>query len=104
MSRIQVVGVRIPGRWADGWLYKEHLVLWSRVGAMHIVPLKRIATAMRQTSTPSQAVAVEYLVLRNDWKVSEQFRRLLTIDRVREGFLSDIPLEQRAVGDRPRQH
>ena len=90
-SMLRVVEIRMPGRWSDAWLYKEHLVLWSRDGVMHILPFRQITASIRRVSTRSQSIAIEHLVLRNDWKASEQFRKLMSIDSIRQGFLAEVP-------------
>ena len=47
-ARLSTICIRLPGRWADGWLYKEHLLLWNRSGDLFVVPVSEL---MRSDST-----------------------------------------------------
>lgn len=82
--------IQIAGNWRDAWLYKEHVILWSRVGEIFVVPVKRIMANVRALVSPAAALAIEYLIFRNDWKSSEQFRRMLSVAEIREAFSSGI--------------
>ncbi len=63
----------------DGWLYKEHLILWSFTGEMYVLPMAELVRLLRQQAPPSFAVAADYAIFRNDWKGSEQFKRLRSL-------------------------
>jgi hypothetical protein len=89
--QLRVVRLRLPGQWSDGWLYKEHLILWSRNGTMHIASLDDLAQAVRDQASPGVAVAADYGIFRNDWKASEQFRRISSLSGVRDSIFQDFP-------------
>lgn len=97
MSYLRVIRLRIPGQWADGWLYKENIVLWSRTGEMYAVPFKALDVALRDHASPSQAAAASHLILRSDWKVSEQFRMLSAIGDVRRALFRDFPTAEEGL-------
>lgn len=82
--------VSIPGDWRDAWMYKEKLFLWSRSGRIHFCDLTSILETVRKASGPSTAALVEYLILRNDWKSSGSFRRLMELPDVRSAFLQEF--------------
>ena len=73
------IRIRVPGQWADGWLYKEHLILWTPGGEMYILPMTKLVQFVRQHASAEFALACDYAIFRTDWKGSEQFRRLSTV-------------------------
>ena len=83
---LRVIRISLPGQWADGWLYKEHLILWSFTGEMHVLPMVELIRLIREQAPPSFAVAADYAIFRNDWKGSEQFRRLRTMTEFTEAL------------------
>jgi hypothetical protein len=89
-AELRVLRFDLPGEWADGWLYKDHLVLWSRVGEMYYSPLGEIVKLVRKLTSPRLSVVSDYLVFRSDWKVGEQFRKLLEIPGIEKDFLADF--------------
>lgn len=93
MGNLRVLRLRLPGMWSDGWLYKEHLILWSRTGTSHVVGLDELAREVRKETTATLAVAADYLIFRNDWKASEQFRSLCTVPGIQRSLLQDFPSE-----------
>ena len=80
----------LPGEWADGWLYKEHLILWSRTGEMHVSPLAELDKGVRERVSPALGVVADHLIFRNDWKASDQFRRMTSVPGVEQAFLGDF--------------
>lgn len=80
----------LPGEWADGWLYKDHLILWSRTGSMYYLPLAEITKSIRKLVSPRLAVVSDYLIFRSDWKLGEQFKRLLLLPGFEQSFLADF--------------
>ena len=90
-AELKVLRLDLPGEWADGWLYKDHLILWSRTGQMYYSPLPEITKLVRKLVSPRLAVVSDYLIFRSDWKISEQFSRLLVVPGVERDFLADFP-------------
>jgi hypothetical protein len=88
-NKISAIQVKLPGEWSDGWLYKEHLILWSRTGQMFVAELAELERKVRLALPPELAVAVGYAIFRNDWKSSEQFKALSTLPRIYQVLLED---------------
>jgi hypothetical protein len=89
-DKFGIVRIHIPGDWRDVWLYKEHMLLWSRDGFLHVVPVRQIIRHLEQEVSLTTAVILEHLLFRNDWKASEQFRRMLEIPSLRKLFAQSI--------------
>src|ERR1700722_12538120 len=89
-AELRVLRFDLPGEWADGWLYKDHLILRSRVGEMYYSPLGEIVKLVKKLTSPRLSVVSDYLVFRSDWKIGEQFRRLLEISGIERDFLADF--------------
>jgi hypothetical protein len=89
-DKFEVVRIRVDGDWCDGWLYKEHMLLWARDGFLHVLPIKRIIQYLERETGSTTAVVLEYLLFRNDWKASEQFRRILEIPTLKRRFVQSI--------------
>jgi len=89
--KLRVFHLRIPGQWNDGWLYKEHLILWSRSGQMFVTELAELLEKAHTQLTPALSVAADYAIFRNDWKSSEQVNRLIEVADVRQAFFKDFP-------------
>jgi hypothetical protein len=89
--KLRVFHLQIPGEWNDGWLYKEHLILWSRTGHMFVTELSELLAKGHAQLTPTLSVVMDYAIFRNDWKSSDQFRRLMGVDDVRRSLLRDFP-------------
>lgn len=89
--RLRVVHVRIPGQWNDGWLYKENLILWSRTGEMYVTELRALLHKLHAEMAPNLAVVTDYAIFRNNWKASDQFRRVIEVDSIRRSFFADFP-------------
>src|SRR5580698_7028928 len=86
-AELHVLRLDLPGLWSDGWLYKEHLVLWTRDGHMFTVPLSELTRAVREyESAPLETIA-DVLIFRNDWKTGELFQRLLQVPGIEESFV-----------------
>jgi hypothetical protein len=68
--------IRVPGQWADGWLYREHLLLWSRTNECYVLPLSELRRSVTTTDGPVTAALADYLIFRSDWKLSEQLQIL----------------------------
>lgn len=81
------VRLRIPGHWSDGWLYKEHLLLWTANGDLFYVPTSEITSWISRKIGRSERAVSEYLIFRNDWKKSQQFQVLQAVPSVINGFL-----------------
>jgi hypothetical protein len=96
-TELRVLRLDLPGKWADGWLYKDHLILWSRTGDMFYLPLTDLVKLVRKLASPRLAVVADYLIFRSDWKVGEQFKRLLVIPGVEHDFLADFSADHPSV-------
>jgi hypothetical protein len=86
--KAHVLRLDLPGHWADGWLYKEHLILWSDVGQMLVCPVKSLVESVEKQVDHEIAVMADFLLFRTDWKRSAQFKRLASLDGVEESFLA----------------
>lgn len=89
-TELRVMRLDLPGEWSDGWLYKDHLILWSRTGRMYYTPLTVLGRALNRTVSPGLSVAAEYLLFRNDWKASEQFHAMLSVPGVENRLFADF--------------
>jgi hypothetical protein len=89
-NKIRTVHIKLPGQWSDGWLYKEHLILWSRTGEMFVAELAELSRKVRAVTSPTLAVAADYAIFRNDWKTSEQFKRLSTIPNLGQALFPEF--------------
>ncbi|MFC9313982.1 hypothetical protein ACFTWR_06405 [Streptomyces nigra] len=83
----------MPGEWRDAWLYKEHVLLWGRDGSLYVLGMERISKAVLKKYGASRAGLLDYLILRNDWKASSAFRRIMSMPEVASAFLRDFRLE-----------
>lgn len=77
-----IVSLRIPGHWRDAWLYREHLLVWRRDNSMLSTRLDAVMAGITREYDTSTATALEYLLMRNDWKTSDQFRKLMSVSGV----------------------
>ncbi|MGP4048359.1 hypothetical protein [Streptomyces sp. 2A115] len=93
MSVAGVFRLRVPGEWRDAWLYKEHVLLWGRDGSLYILEMERLSKAVLKKFGRSRSGLLDYLILRNDWKVSSAFRRIMGMPEVATAFLRDFRLE-----------
>jgi hypothetical protein len=90
-AHLYTLRIDLPGLWTDGWLYKDHLILWSRSGQIHITPLSKLASAVsKELAYPPLEAVAEYLIFRNDWKASEQFDRLKRIPGIESSFIAEF--------------
>ncbi len=96
-AELHILRLDLPGPWSDGWLYKEHLILWSRSGRMHVTPLADIAEALRKLDPRPFETLADFLIFRNDWKMSEQVGRLLSIPGIEERFLVGLTEGNREI-------
>ncbi|AZQ34830.1 hypothetical protein EJ357_16155 [Streptomyces cyaneochromogenes] len=55
--------------------------------------MARISKAVLAKYGPSKAGLLDYLILRNDWKASSAFRRIMSMPEVASAFLRDFRLE-----------
>jgi len=90
-AKLYMMRLDLPGLWSDGWLYKEHLILWSRDGHMYILPVDHITRQLRGLERPPHEVLADFLIFRNDWKASEQFERLFSLQGIEESFTANFP-------------
>lgn len=90
-EKLHIMRLDLPGLWSDGWLYKEHLILWARDGRMHVLPLSDITKWLRDLEHPPLEVVADFLLFRNDWKTSEQFGRLFSLRGIEESFIANFP-------------
>ncbi|WP_244789583.1 hypothetical protein [Streptomyces sp. BJ20] len=93
MSKAGVFRLRVPGEWRDAWLYKEHVLLWGRDGSLYMLDMERISKAVLAKHGPSRAGLLDYLILRNDWKASSAFRRIMSMPEVASAFFRDFRIE-----------
>src|SRR5579863_636918 len=89
-DEFEIVRIHIPGDWRDIWLYKDYMLLWSRSGLLHIIPVQQIIRYIEMEVDITTAVILQHLLFRNDWKASEQFRRMLAIPSLRNVFSRSI--------------
>ena len=89
--RLRTFHLRIPGQWNDGWLYKEHIILWSRTGQMHVAELSTLLEILRNRLSPALSHAIDYAIFRNDWKNNDQFARLIEVSKLRRALFEDLP-------------
>jgi hypothetical protein len=87
---LRILRIWLPGNWADGWLYKEQLILWSMAGEMFVLPVAELTQLVRQRASARYSVAADYAIFRNDWKGSEQFKRLLTMTDFTEALYGEF--------------
>ena len=78
--------VKIPGEWADGWLYKDHLFLWTAEGDLVQTPLARVVSSLRVSHGDEVALAAQFALFRNDWKGGMQIEALMRASQVREAL------------------
>src|SRR5215469_8123788 len=90
-AKLHIMRLDLPGLWSDGWLYKEHIILWGRDGRMYVLPLSDITKSLRDLERPSLEVVADFLLFRNDWKTSEQFGRLFSLRGIEQNFLANFP-------------
>ncbi|MFP8905644.1 hypothetical protein [Streptomyces atacamensis] len=69
------------------------MLLWGRDGSLYTLDTKRISEAVLGKYGPSRASLLDYLILRNDWKASLAFRRIMSMPEVASAFLRDFRLE-----------
>lgn len=75
-TSLRTMRIRVPGQWADGWLYREHLLLWSRTNDCYVLPLSEARRSLAATDGLVVAALADYLIFRSDWKLSEQLQVL----------------------------
>lgn len=92
-AKLHIMRLDLPGLWSDGWLYKEHLILWGRDGHMYVLPLSDVANSLRDLEYPPLEIVADFLLFRNDWKASEQFGRLFTLRGIEKSFTDNFPKE-----------
>jgi hypothetical protein len=97
VAKLHTMRLDLPGPWSDGWLYKEHLILWTRDGRMHVLPLSDVASWLRDLERPPLEVLSDFLLFRNDWKASEQFGRLFSLRGIEDSFIAHFPNETREI-------
>jgi hypothetical protein len=90
-AKLHIMRLDLPGEWSDGWLYKEHLIVWDRDGGIRVLPLGDISTLLRELEQPALEVLADFLILRNDWKTSEQFERLFSLPGIEQNFIGNFP-------------
>jgi hypothetical protein len=90
-AKLHVLRLDLPGLWSDGWLYKENLVLWSRDGLPHVVRLADLAAEMKELGDPPLEAVADHLLFHTEWKIGQQFTRLLLIPGIEEKFIAGFP-------------
>ena len=90
-AKLHVLRLDLPGLWSDGWLYKEHLLLWARDGLPHVVRLADLAAELEQLGSPPLEAVADHLLFHTEWKTGEQFSRLLLIPGIEEKFIAEFP-------------
>jgi hypothetical protein len=93
---VRVLRIRIPGQWEDGWLYREHLILWDVDGIMHAVSVDSIRGAVLDAFGHHAKVLSDHLVLRSERKTSVEVSDLLRVEGVGGSLFA--PLTQQAEG------
>ena len=88
LTKLLRVELRLPGQWRDVWLYKEKLYFWTRDGALWCVEMERVRRHLQQRHGPEQALLVQTLLFRNDWKAGELVRSMLQSPAIEEAFLA----------------
>jgi hypothetical protein len=90
-AKLHVLRLDLPGLWSDGWLYKENLVLWSRSGLPHVVRLADLAAEIKELGDPPLEAVADHLLFHTEWKIGQQFTRLLLIPGIEEQFIAGFP-------------
>jgi hypothetical protein len=90
-AKLHVLRLDLPGLWSDGWLYKEHLLLWSRDGRLHVVRLADLAAEIKELGTPPLEAVADHLLFHTEWKTGAQFSQLLLIPGIEEKFVAGFP-------------
>ncbi|WP_100812129.1 hypothetical protein AB2L57_01750 [Microbacterium sp. HA-8] len=88
MTRAALFQAILPGEWAEGWLYKDHLFLWTTDGDLVHTPVARLVSQLHGTHGPEVALAAQFALFRNDWKGGMQIEALTRVPRIRDA-LSD---------------
>jgi hypothetical protein len=86
--KAHVLRLDLPGHWADGWLYKEHLILWSDAGEMFVCPVSNLVKSVEKQVDHRIAVIADFLIFRTDWKRSPAVNRLISLNGVEGNFLA----------------
>lgn len=92
---MRVVRVRIGGAYEDAWLYKDHLLAWTTAGELRAAPLSRLVD-IADTGSTDVGTLLALLFIRNDWKASALFRRLVEIRDVElavDGIAAELEKE-----------
>lgn len=76
----------IPGEWAQGWLYKDHLFLWNNSGALLHAPVSKFVQSIADTHDQDIALAAQLALFRNDWKGGLQTSALFRPARIRDSL------------------
>jgi len=84
------LSIRIPGHWEDGWLYRDHLVLWTTAGEICSVPIPDIADMVERSYGEHLAVLSEQLVLRSERKFSREYRQMMSLPGVADAVLKPL--------------
>lgn len=92
MAMPRMLHLKVSGAWRDAWLYKGYLLLWSRAGTVHLLNTLELLDHIRDAYGQPTAVLSEYLLFRNDWKTSEQFRLLFDIPGIKQNMVKPLPL------------
>lgn len=88
MSRLLSVHVKIPGQWRDLWLYKNKILAWDRVGGLFYLDVEKdLAKHLSKNYGPGRSLLAQMLIFRNDWKVGEQSRSMLSVPEIEAAFL-----------------
>jgi len=90
---MRTVRVVIPGDWADGWMYKETIILWDRSGHLFEVKQSDLRHHIASVASPHEAVLCDYLLFRNDWKNSPAFESVMRLPQVRHALVATPPEE-----------
>lgn len=92
-----LIRVSIPGEWADGWLYKDHLFLWTASGELVQSPVERVIEELRREHGAEVGLAAQVSLFRNDWKSNGQMAAFAQSPHIR-GALREIADSAASMG------
>lgn len=91
--------ISIPGDWADGWLYKDQLLLWGENGDLCFMSLSSLTTHIRRIFGADIAFAAQLALFRNDWRSGEQASAYQRVEGIKRSISQALEAALAAVGD-----
>ena len=81
------VHIKIPGQWRDLWLYKNKILLWDRLGHLSYLDVPVLGKYLSKRYGVGTTLLAQMLIFRNDWKVGEQSKLMLSVPEIEAAFL-----------------